>query len=234
MELIERIGGLGKVKLTKAEYEAFGELLDLFEKEKKMSHDRFYYISGEKVSEIIKTLFPFNFKGYNGETLSSASLERREFPFRRNVYLHKINLGNLRLSLKNFSYQGSLNLFKDSQEKNNIFVTLDIDEYNKDIVDDIASMVGKAYRAELIGPQQITKEVGISNKYGLADLPRFKEIQQLYERAVELTKQDGWAVVRNDHPLNLLRKDALEHPNLAIREASEHMYKRKLAELLLG
>ena len=53
-----------------------------------------------------------------------------------------------------------------------------------------------------------------------------------YERAAEIIGNRKGSVAEN-HPLNILCTDAAEHPNLAVREASQRMYHRKLAELLL-
>lgn len=245
MELVERMGGLGRVRLTEEENKALEELLHLFEKEGK----QIYYAPGREgislgnyspqrsklIQAIASTLFPFASERTFANRFSSAYLVNNATNVGRGVY-DKITLGlGLALSLKYNSYEGRLHLLKPSEDRGSlVVVTMSVASYEPDVVDDLATMLGKTYQSPLVGPRPIDNEdLDLNRKYGLADLPRFKEVQKLYERSAEVINSEKWSVVK-DHPLNLLRKDSLEHPNLAVREASQQMYHRKLAELLLG
>jgi|SRR3989344_9665520 len=242
MELYEKMGGFGRVELTEEENKTFGELLDMFKKEGK----QVYYAPGregislndysgprsQKVQSIVSRLFPF--ASEFTETFTAAYLEKGALNIGRGVY-DNIHFGLKATSLKHCSYDSKVHIFKPSGDRgSSAVVTLLLNSYQPDVVDDLATMLGKAHQTPLVGPRLINSDhLDLNKKYGVADFPRFKEIQQLYERAAELINNQKMSVLKN-HPLNSLRRDSLKHPNLAVREASEHMYKRKLAELLLA
>lgn len=242
MKLYERMGGLGRVELTEEENKALGELLDMFEKEGKLvpyapgregiSLNDYSGPVSRNVRSIVSRLFPFTSEFT--ETFTAAYLEKAALNIGRGVY-DNIHFGLKATSLKHYSYDSKVHIFKPSGDRGcSAVVTLSLASYQPDVVDDLATMLGKTYQMPLVGPLPIhSKHPDLNEKYGVADFPRFKEIQQLYERAAELINNQKWSVQEN-HPLNILRRDATEHPNLAVREESEHMYKRKLAELLLA
>lgn len=242
MKLYERIGGLGRVELTKEENKAFGELLDMFEKEGKvvayapgraglLLNDYSGPVS-QNVRSTVSRIFPFTSEFT--ETFTAAHLEKAALNVGRGLY-DKIQFGITSTSLKHNSYDSKVYILKPSGDRGgSVVVTLTLASYQPDVVDDLATMLGKASQTPLVGPLPIrSDDPDLNKKYGVADFPRFTEIQQLYERAAELINNQKWNVLEN-HPLNRLRKDAAKHPNLAVQEASRQMYYRQLAELLLA
>lgn len=242
MKLYERISGLGRVELTIEENKAFGELLDMFEKEGTvvnyapgragLSLNDYSGPISRNVQSTVSRIFPFTSEFT--ETFTAAHLEKAALNIGRGLY-DNIHFSLKATTLKHCNYDSKVHIFKPAGDRGgSAVVTLLLNSYEYDVVDDLATMLGKASQTPLVGPLPIHSDhLDLNKKYGVADFPRFTEIQQLYERAAELLNNKERCVYDN-HPLNRLRKDALKHPNLAVQEESEHMYKRKLAELLLA
>lgn len=106
--------------------------------------------------------------------------------------------------------------------------------YQPDCVDDIVQILGGREKPTYTPAQLIQMQAEDSTRplhYSIADVPRLGLVTGTYQRVEALVRLAPKAVGASLNQLNILRRDAKEHENLAVRELSHSRYVQLLDKL---
>ncbi|MDO8656597.1 MAG: hypothetical protein Q7K45_05135 [Nanoarchaeota archaeon] len=234
MELIDRIGGLGKIKVTPEENGKIKQLWELVVSEGKKCFLNENCEHAPAYDALMKDFFPA-YQRVNGEVPRRAGF-RDNNPFYQGVgkYTDITIRNRLPLSRVMGHQDVCLEIIHSSfRAENEYFMTVTLDStYKPDCVDDIVSILGTRETPSITEVQLMPLPPDYSStQYGIADVPRLGTVLELYQRATALAGRSNQIVHASSEQLNLLRKDAKEHENLFVREGSATKY-HKLLEAL--
>lgn len=227
MKLIGRTQGMGHIEVNAADDDLLQEAIDLARRDRIRYDSEKYVQDRKRFLEILATLFPdikttpsafFRHNPYNGFLPLEDPLKPRQ---------------ELVIATKFITELGDGSELRIIPEGINFFYMTHYWEHHKpDCVDDVVKMLGNSFQPRIMGAQ-VFDTIRDSPCYGIAEIPHFDKVIQLYERAKDLVHRSNGIIGINGIKLNTLRKDALEHENPAIRELSLRTYHQKLGELLL-
>ncbi len=106
--------------------------------------------------------------------------------------------------------------------------------YAPDCVDDVVRMIGNAHAPRIKGAELLPGKVAPEKSYGIAEVPFWDKVQELYQKATALIETSSKAIGMSPTDLNQLRTDASMNRNCAVRELSQKAYGESLAGLLLA
>ena len=238
MELIERIGGLGRMQLSAEEKVKVNALREI------ISQNGFKDFLGRDSSRtgeynsLMEELFP-------AFPLSYDVLKRKTDRFLDNFSKQMGSCDEL-VVRSTLSLKGNRHGYNDAQlllvlpndpggNKDYLMTVALHPSYQLDPIDDVAARLGERENPPVSSPQRI-KEWGCYHKeirdsdLSFAEVPSLGVVRSVYERAVSLINECDQRISVSKNDLDTLRTDAASHPNLVVRRGSAGLY----ADLLKG
>ena len=236
MELIDRIGGLGKIRVTPEEDGKIKQLWEIVASEGKKCFLNENCEHAPAYDALMKDLFPA-YQCWNGGVPHRAGFRNNyDSPFYHSVgnYSDITIKNNLPLSRVIGHQDVCLEILNSSSlAKKEYFMSVTLySTYKPNCVDDIVSILGAREKPAVTELQLMpvpSNHQFIS--YGIADVPRLGTVLELYRRATVLATHAHQIVQASPEQLNILRKDAQEHENLFVREGSATKYQKMLEAL---
>lgn len=237
MQLLERFSGLGKVLVTAEEDQNIRELSEIVSNDRIKCYLQFECEHVEKYQALMKNLFP--------------ELKIRDDTIGYDVGLHPFCRSNRSCAGPSYATEMVIDnrlpigrtvgqqdvelriIMPQKREDKEYSMTLALHMlYTIDCVDDIVDILGMREKPPIEEAQLIpTLKENSINTYGIADVPRLGTVIELYQRAATLAGNAYRVVGASLDQLNLLRRDAKEHENLAVRELSQKKYRTLLETL---
>lgn len=240
MELVERLGGIGKIKIEGEEKEHLEELWVRTSSgriESLTLGDSYPQYQPDK--RIFRDLMQKLFPAFELETSWDGTFRVIE---RTNNYyqglgscLERVVGSRLPIARELGRQEVELRIIKPPPEEE-YFMTVTLHSlYRSDAVDDLVDLLGSREKPAIVGATQI-KSTNASDKfqYGLADVPALGKILQLYQRAAIKVDNAFRDVGISPEQLGVLRHDSLGHENIAVRELSAARYQKVLRDLVLN
>lgn len=234
MELIDRIGGLGKIRVTPDEDAKIKQLFEIVASEGRKCFLSENCEHAPAYDALMKDFFPA-YQRVNGEVPRRAGF-RDNNPFYQGVgkYTDITIRNRLPLSRVIGHQDVCLEILNStSWAKNEYFMAVTLDStYRPDCIDDVVSILGARETPPITEVQLMPLPQDYSStEYGIADVPRLGTVIELYQRATALTGKSLDITGASFNQLNILRRDAQEHENLAVRELSHSRYEQLLEKL---
>lgn len=237
MELIDRIGGFGQVMLTVPEQQMLGEISEIASTAGKS------YILGEmneqtgRYERIMKDLFPMIpliksagvgplFSNTYYLQILDKSHRYEEFPegaelqIGSRLFIGETKMVDLRVLIP-----------RKAQQKGYFMSVVVGDHYQLGCIDDIVKVLGERETPTIKGIQMIKNKPTLHPDYGIAEVPQLRTVLKLYEKAAQLLYNVHETIKVYVPELNVLREDALQHKNLALRKLSAVEYHKTLEAL---
>ncbi len=234
MELIDRIGGLGKIRVTPEEDAKIGKLWSIIADEGQRCFLSQNCEHAPSYDALMKELFPA-YQDWNGGVPRQVIATTNSHFYQGIGAYAGIRIKNrLPLSRAVGQQNVELNIIKPmAQSKSEYFMSMILEgTYKPSCVDDIVTKLGARKIPAITGVQLIPlAEKDSFTVYGIADVPHLGEVIDLYQGATVLAGHAHQIVKASVEQLNILRKDALEHENLFVREGSAEKYLNLLDQL---
>lgn len=240
MELIDRIGGFGKILVTASEQRMLQELTEII----LTSGEK--YILGElnkptgDFERLMKELFP-DFPLVKGAGIHGMqSSNSYTTAWSKNHYHQdlpqslKLSIGS-RLSVAQSGSRNDVDLaiIAPLQEgENEYFMSVIVEPmYQPNCVDDVVKILGNREKPAIRGVELIRNKSPLENYFGIAEVPHLETVLKLYTKAAHLVEHAAGSIKVSSQELDTLRQDGVKHPNIAIRELSQARYDQALRAL---
>ncbi len=240
MELIDRIGGFGKIQVTELEHQKLQELKEII----LISGQK--YILGElnkstgDFERLMRELFP-DFPLVKGAGIHGMqSRNSYTTAWSKNHYHQdlpqslELSIGSrLSVAQSGSRNDGDLAIIAPLQEgENEYFMSVIVEPmYQPNCVDDVVEVLGKREKPVIMGAQRIRNNSPVGDYFGVADVPRLGAVLDLYLRAAHLVEHAAGSIKVSSPELDTLRQDGVKHPNIALRELSQARYDQALRAL---
>ena len=239
MELVERLGGIGKIKIEGEEKEHLEELLVRTSSgriESLTLGDSYPQYQPDKriFRNLMQKLFPaFELK----TTMDGAFLViARNNDSYRGLDQCKERVIDSRLFFGREPREREIELRIIMPKEEEYYMTMVLpSSYHPDAVDDLVNLLGAREKPAIVGAAPIMLKYSPERpEYGLADVPALGKILQLYQRAAIKVDNAFRDVGISPEQLGVLRHDSLGHENIAVRELSAARYQKVLRDLVLN
>lgn len=244
MELIDRIGGFGKIQVTELEHQKLQELKEII------------LISGQKhilgelnrstgdFERLMRELFPdfclMKGAGIRGmRSSNSYTTAWSESHYHQDLpRALEMSIGSW-LSVPREHGRNDVDLTiimptitPAKEGANEYFMSMVLEGiYQPNCVDDVVEVLGKREKPVIMGAQRIRNNSPVGNYFGIADVPRLGAVLDLYLRAAHLVEHAAGSIKVSSPELDTLRQDGVKHPNIALRELSQARYDQALRAL---
>ncbi len=236
MELIDKKGGFGIFQMGSKEVELLNRMKSLAENQNKYTLGCDKYPQTSEFSAVMKDLFPeVPPSGYNAHFFRENTYYQSFAPYQELMIDSRFPRGTI--LTKHGGDRSRLTIvFSNFAEQNQYPITMALTEfYTPNVVDDIVAILGKREVPVLEGLVHLLISERGQNRdygYGIAEVHRLGAVLKIYERATELVKNAEKIIGFSDDNLKILRRDSLEHENLAIRDMSRVRYQKELHQLM--
>lgn len=237
MELIERMGGLGRIQVHGEEQTLLEKLLEYTSEghyDALRTGDSYPQYAPEKKAfrDVIQQLFP-SFPLITGSYGQFTVIDRKNESYNRLGVCQERLIGSSLFLSHARPQKVDLCLITSSKEPG-YFMTIAFDSsYSTRAEDDLVSLLGRWEFPEIRGAAPIPQEKPEKwTTYGLADIPALGKVLQKYEQASHLVQNIQTLASITSEQLEVLRRDSVQHENVAIRELSNTRYQKVLDALV--
>ena len=239
MELVDKNGGFGIFQFDSKEAVLLERMQALAKNQNKYTLGWDRYPQTQEFSALVRDLFPEvplepSYSVYCPEQTShyyrpfapySEVRTDSNFPKGTIINQHGNNRSGLTI------------LFSALAEQNQYPISMTLlDFYAPSIADDIIDILKQHETPALEGlvhlPIAERGEKDQDHGYGIAEVHRLAAVLQLYERSKNLVNNSEGIIGVSQRELKVLRKDSLQHENLAIRDLSRNRYQKELQKLV--
>lgn len=247
MELTTRFGGLGIVSLTEKEKNALERIVTIAR-----GNGILFVLAGEEelkagYKALCEEIFPslslslgprsYN-KCWSAHSSKTPLLKEnnKEYYETIRISLERYHRDPKLIYRPSFSIKPELQLFleKDGEIRSEHPMALYVMNYDKDCIDDLVDLLGERENPTIKSPQVIPYSYNIDYKerfIGFAEIPFFKKITQLYERAEYLVSNAQGIIDISHKELTKLREDKETHTNTFVKRGSKQLYEESLRTL---
>lgn len=244
MELVERLGGLGKVIVSPAE---LGALRTLTTIAKLHEINTPHLVRTGEVPEFMRameTLFshvlpnteeegPDLTKGYYCyQEIGGDSPAYKDVGIVKQVVI-KVREDDKTTHERGYALKALVIMKPIGSERDNLFYMTAEPTRENPHVDDLVTMLGAGCDPCITGVREYKTTTG-GTFQGIAEVPYLREVIRLYKRAREILENIPEELGVNRSDLERLRAEAYGNQNLAIRRSSLEMYHETLARILLA
>lgn len=239
MKLVERLGGLGRVQVQGDETELLIQLLEYTSSERNEAlrcGDSYPQYASDKQAfrDVMGQLFPaFPLKTDMHGQFTVIDRENNSYqrlsPCRERVISSRLPLA------RDVGKQGiELRIITSSLESG-YFMTIALDYlYSRGVEDDLVDLFGLREEEFITGAAHIDLNKNSKDiNYGIADVPSLGKVIKLYEKSRDLIHNSYTHTGITPEQLEVLRRDSLQHENIAVKELSKGRYQDLLHSLVV-
>ncbi|MBI2146231.1 hypothetical protein HYU22_02735 [Candidatus Woesearchaeota archaeon] len=234
MELMERLGGLGKVKVEGEEERTLQEILRLTSSRYNDALRCSGYEDDKRVfQEAMQKLFPVFPLRKNMHGAFDVFERENTYEGLDSSREHVIE-SSLPISGEVGRQEVELRIILPVKEPETVMTIAFHSLYQRSTDDDLVDMLGLRENPSIVGAAPIhVNDTHKPTRYGIADVPALGKVLQEYERARERIQKVYTHTGITPDQLNVLRRDSLLHENIAIRELSGTRYRNVLNTLAI-